>query len=174
MKRLITIFTLLICCLCTLCCAEDMKLYRNKDWKFRIEFPVDWEYRTPKSPNTVLVARNKQGYGVVITAYPEPEFNNPTREDWEKHIMPTINLDGINIMNVYFVPINSHTVLLIEGTKHYKYPTTQFVQYHNNAIIITNNKYYNILYGCNTQDAQKCVNIFLKSLGTFVDETNFY
>lgn len=173
MKRFFVLLTIILIIFPSTSSANT-KLYRNTQWQFRIELPYDWKYTKPKGPNVVMNAINKDIEGMNIVVKQMPYIAEADEDTLialnEIQEYPS----NVQLLNWKIMDISPHKALATTMLIHYKYPTAEFYSYSLMFQIITNGKIYTISYFCPPDRAKIFLPTILKSVGTFVDETNWY
>lgn len=177
MKRIICLVMLMLLAFTSIGVAAEMKLYRNRDWQFRIEIPADFAYRTPKGPNVVVSAAADDGanMNVIVKKF-------PLQKDGDAELLQEIFAMQRNEYPELFKGYIDSGMTMVERTPvhwyiadvEYRYPDTQFVLRCFGCSLLRNYKYYNISYSCYPQLFEQYRQVFIDSLSSFVDETGFY
>ena len=176
MKKIFALIIMILVCISSVVYATDMKLYRNREWQFRIDIPASFEYSTPKSPNTLMMAHGNNRSSINIVAKKMPikeasaedltELANAQREA-NPVLDKSIISSGITYVN------NSPAHWALYNTE-YRTPTDEFKLTILMFQFVKNYKYYAVSYGIVPELYTQTQPIFMQSISSFVDETGFY
>lgn len=130
-------------------------LYRNTKYKFRVEFPVGWEYSAGASKNILCKAINRV-YGITISVtviqygvkapYPNDIYKGITLEDFQKDMEAQLAKQNVKISQIKISKgfVNNFNAYIYECTTTNKSVQMELEYYSKQFQTIANNTLYTI------------------------------
>ena len=185
MKKIFLLFTGILLFIANIGFASTpTKLYRNQQWQFSVQIPVEFEYVASRGPNVIMTSANKSHLvskaSINIIAKLLPEADYGTEMDILKTISEmnheTYNSNkNMQLVSSNYLQIPNHVVLAEHVLTKYTYPDETFYLRSYMFTIVCGRKVFTLTYAADpyyffTMYDKK----FINSLSSFVDETGWY
>lgn len=162
---------------CHVFAVQGMKLYRNREYHFSIEIPEYLQYTTPRVPNIKMVAVIKD-FSMNILVKPEPSVEYSTDEILSEIYLEQVqymerNFNG-KILEAGIISIPQTRVLYFGYLARYDYPRETFFLTGYCFQFIRHRQAFCITYLVEPGKENLYKEAIIDSIGSFVDETDFY